>query len=708
MLKKILGGSVLGIFLLFNVAIAAETTTPVNEAPFDFAQTVVGNDPIEPVNRFLGGAENIFLRWIFRPIGYVYGSIMPRPVIECFNTFTDNVAFPGPMLSSFIQGKFADGGIVFSRFMVNTVMTAGFFDPAEYWFNMSPVNEDFGQAFAYWGVGRGFYISIPAMSGNNARDTVGMVFDFALDPKTYIYGGQYFTFLNSTMSDYHAYNQALMGNWDAYVLFRDLGSMSRDIRVRDWDKKAVLARDEIKLKGKLDKYAVLPERRLDQQIVKRLEPMPEYHSQGAATDTLRALMFQVQANNTGLWPRLSFWNNTDLIHLTNENSVEVIPERPALNYRYLPVKGEKEAPLVVLVPGLGGSYIGSMSDALSEVLLRNGYSVVVMSTPFSWEFIEAAGTTNGPGFPPHDAADLRIAVKKIFEDLQQRYDIKPVSKTLAGYSMGALCVLFASEQEEKTNTLDIDRFLAINPPVDLLSGMSKLDEYYDTWQKWGKEEAYERGLMAAAKHPGIWQEKFQWQGYSPLAAISNKYLLAIDNDAAKLLIGYSFKRTLSEVIAVLRKRDGIVFGNIEYGWFNRQELYNALNALNFKNYAQNIILPGLNEKLKTNYTLEQLSELAALRSIENSLKNNQKVRIIHSTDDFLLTDEQRQWLAQIFDSRVVFLEHGAHLGNMYTKVMHDYTLKALGPRTKMPYIDEPAENGFAQINFALEQLPASK
>ncbi|MDD2480101.1 MAG: hypothetical protein PHS31_09440, partial [Victivallaceae bacterium] len=173
-------------------------------------------------------------------------------------------------------------------------------------------------------------------------------------------------------------------------------------------------------------------------------------------------------------------------------------------------------------------------------------------------------------------------------------------------------------------------------------------------------------------------------------------------------IGYSFKRTLSEVIAVLRKRDGIVFGNIEYGWFNRQELYNASNALNFKNYAQNIILPGLNKKLKTNYTLEQLSELAALRSIENSLKSNQKIRIIHSTDDFLLTDEQRQWLAQIFGSRVVFLEHGAHLGNMYTKVMHDYTLKALGPRTKMPYIDEPAENGFAQINFALEQLPASK
>jgi ABC-type transporter lipoprotein component MlaA len=173
MLKNILGRSILVISLLANVVVIGGNAPPSGEEPFDFAQTVVGNDPIEPVNRFLSGAENIFLRWVFRPIGYVYGSIMPRPVIKCFTNFTTNIAFPSPMLSSFIQGKFADGGIIFTRFMVNTVMTAGFFDPAEYWFNMTPVNEDFGQAFAYWGIGRGCYIGVPAMSGKWIRKISG-------------------------------------------------------------------------------------------------------------------------------------------------------------------------------------------------------------------------------------------------------------------------------------------------------------------------------------------------------------------------------------------------------------------------------------------------------------------------------------------------------------------------------------------------------
>ena len=692
MLRKKISVVCFSLFLFAGITYAEEENElGRNESDLDFSQIIVGNDPIEPVNRFLSGAESIFMRWVFRPVGYVYGSIVPRPVIKSFNNFTSNVAFPAPMLSSFLQAKFADGGIVFSRFMINTIMTAGFFDPADYWFNMKPVREDFGQAFASWGIGRGFYVGVPSMYGNNVRDTVGMIFDTALDPKTYIYGGQYFSFVNRVMSDYHAYDQASLENWDAYYLFRDFGSMARDIKVRDWDKPQTIIRDEIKLKGASVSPAVLPVRQCSNELKPRYEPMPRYESQGAPTDTLRILLFQVQAHNSDLWPRLSLWNTTDLVHQFDNRSVAVIAERPQLKYRYLQQKNEKNAPLVILVPGFGSSYIGTTSSALAEMLWENGYSVVIMSSPFSWEFVQSAGTTLAPGFPPDDAADLRHAIQKIIEDLENNYEIRPAAKVLAGYSMGGIYSLFVAAQEERNNSLGIDKYLAINPPVNLVSGICQLDEYYDTWKKWGRELAYERVLMSVAKHYGLWNDSFQWHGYSPLAGDHKQYLMHIENDEAKLLIGYSFKRSLVEVMAALLSRNDALPEAVNYGWVNRQELYNMLAGMNFKNYAEQIMLKQFNRNNQSDYSLKQFSALADLHAIETSLAANNKIRIIHSADDFLVKDSERKWLAKTFGERIVFLQYGAHLGNLYCKTMHDYILQAIAHGNSMPYIDSPEE-----------------
>ncbi len=694
MMKRVIRRNILLLFVALGSLLLAscksgdQKETAAKEE-FDFAKMAVGTDPIEPVNRVLSGGEHIFLRWVFRPIGYVYGSIMPRVVIKGFNNFTENAGFPVPMLSSFLQGKFADGGVVFLRFMANTTMTMGFWDPAAYWFGLSKVDEDFGQAFGRWGIGRGFYIGIPSMYGNNIRDTIGMAFDAAADPKTYIYGGQYFTFLNSTMSRYDSYDAASMGNWDDYLLFRDMGTFYRDIRVRDWDRMANLYKAGFKYYGENFMPPVVNAPVKDKLVASRLEPMPTYGSQGAPTDTLRVAMTQVQARDTSFWPRLSLWNSADLVHKFKDNSVAIHPDRRKFHYRLLPVAGEKNAPLVILMPGLGGNALSSMSESMAEMLWRNGYSVVLISNPFSWEFMEAASTAKAPGFAPDDVADLRVALKKVMDDIRDRYQLEPSFKVLAGYSMGAYYTLFAAEQESRENTLGFDRYLALNPPVDLVNGLITLDDFYETWKKWGGEEAYDRGLMAAAKYLGLLNAPHEWEGYSPKIAPKNNYLVPVHNDEAKLLIGYSFKRTLSEVMMVMKKRDKAP----EYSWGNRQDLYDELNNWSFRQYAEKVMIPQLNEKNGKQGTLKTLSKQVSLRSIEGFLKDNRQLRVIHSANDFLEDDADRQWLVNTFGHRIVFLEHGAHLGNMYTKTMHDHMLRALSQNRNtyrsLPYVLAP-------------------
>jgi ABC-type transporter lipoprotein component MlaA/predicted esterase len=684
-----LAGIVLGALLSASCRSSEGTVENAETArKFDFAEMAVGRDPIEPVNRVLSGGEHIFLRWVFRPIGYVYGSIMPRPVITGFNNFTKNVGFPVPMFSSFLQGKFADGGTVFVRFLANTTMTAGFWDPADYWFGLRPVNEDVGQAFGRWGIGRGFYIGVPSMSGNNIRDTAGMIFDFALDPKTYVYGGQYFTFLNSTMARYDSYEAASMGNWDDYLFFRDIGGFYRNILVRDWDRHENLYRDGFKYHGENFMPPLIAPVKSPPSVESRLEPMPTYGSQGASTDTLRVAMCGVQGRDVGIWPHLSLWSG-DLFHKFKRKTVEILPERRQLQYRFLPVEGEKQAPLVVLIPGLGGNNLSSMSEAIAEMLWMNGYSVVLISNPFSWEFIEAAGSSRAPGYAPDDAADLRKALRKVLDDIHNRYGIQPNYRVLAGYSLGGYYALIAAEQEGRENTLGFDRYLAINPPVNLMNGMVTLDEFYNTWRNWSGEEAYDRGLMAAAKYLGLLNATHQWEGYSPKAPVRNDYLVPVHNDEARMLIGYSFKRTLSEVLGLMKKRSA----SPDYSWGRRRDVYDRVNAYDFRSYAEHIIIPEVNRQTGGEITLAQLARKTSLFTLTEFLQGNPDVRVIHSADDFLESEAERKWLSGTLKDRIVFMQHGAHLGNLYTRITHDHILKMLAPKqdvyANLPYVAAP-------------------
>ena len=71
--------------------------------------------------------------------------------------------------------------------MVNsTVGVLGFVNPAKRWPELSPSEEDLGQALAIYGIGDGFYIVWPVLGPSTLRDSVGMVGDWFLDPVSYV------------------------------------------------------------------------------------------------------------------------------------------------------------------------------------------------------------------------------------------------------------------------------------------------------------------------------------------------------------------------------------------------------------------------------------------------------------------------------------------------------------------------------------------
>ena len=683
-------------------AITVKQEASAVNPPLDISEKLTGQDSVEGFNRTMYSINHFFVRWVFRPVGSVYGSIIPRPGIDAINRFTDNLGFPVRMFSCFCEAKFSGGGIEFLRFLSNTTVgVAGFFEVADPWFGLRRQDDDFGKAFYCWGIGNGCYLFLPGAGPANVRDGVGKIFDYAFDPKSYIYFGQTFTYLNLGTRQYADYERMSLANYDPYQLFKDLGGIKRELTLTDWGPRQIKAAEAAAAAKKTEAPAAQKTADARSTPVKQATSpllaefgndvikLNNYDSQGAAIDTIRMVMFNMQKDEVSLWVDLSWWNS-DFPNQGSVRSVKIYDDKPAMDYKIW-YQDNKDAPLAIVIPGLGGHCTSTTAGALAEVLYNHGYSVVAMSSGLNWEFMESASSVLVPGYTPVDAADVRNAAGKILEDLTVNKGLKPERKVMAGISMGALHTLFIAQMEMTSDKLGIDRYVAINPPVNLKYGLSELDKYYNTMQKWGDDQQqFEQMMNAAGKFMMMIKHKYPWQDYTgcdpqsntaikdnKVSPVENPYKVNMSENEARVLVGYSFKRTLDEIIVSIHHRQNLGILTTPYSWGNRTALYHELVDYSFSKYLNNFAIKYYSEKWQRQVTADELNSQSSLTAIGPQLAVNSRVRVIHTLNDFLESDTDRIWLRNTFADRIVFFEYGGHLGNLYLKKLHDVMLSML-------------------------------
>jgi phospholipid-binding lipoprotein MlaA len=144
-------------------------------------------DPLEGYNRSMFEFNSFMIGNIFRPIGRIYSYVIPEYGRKGISKMYNNIEVPGRFINCLLQARFKRSGIELCRFFVNTTAgAAGFYDVAYTWLDMSPQSNSFGQTFAYWGIGPGFYFVIPIQGGSTIRDTIGLAGDWVADPITWI------------------------------------------------------------------------------------------------------------------------------------------------------------------------------------------------------------------------------------------------------------------------------------------------------------------------------------------------------------------------------------------------------------------------------------------------------------------------------------------------------------------------------------------
>lgn len=144
------------------------------------------DDPLEGFNRGVFWVNDMLDRWIFRPIAWTYGKLMPEPGKRGLRNVVRNLEAPVILVNDLLQLEFADASVTTARLVANTTLgLGGLFDVAAA-LDLEHHPADFGQTLHAYGVESGPYVILPLLGPSTARDGVGQVVDIFFDPLTYI------------------------------------------------------------------------------------------------------------------------------------------------------------------------------------------------------------------------------------------------------------------------------------------------------------------------------------------------------------------------------------------------------------------------------------------------------------------------------------------------------------------------------------------
>lgn len=642
-LAVVLGGNLIASSWAQPLSTVSANASHVSNPLQITAETVVlpksVPDPIEPVNRVMWSFNKGLMIGVVKPTSRVYRFVVVKPVRTGIGNFGKNLTYPVRLINNLLQGKWNGARDESYRFFCNTTVgVGGFFDVGSKW-KIPKSDADFGQTFGQWGWKPGCFIMLPVFGPSNERDTLGLAADTAANPLIYIspyhfdandpltYLGPYTYFnyavmyndLTDSVGEYVRSSQAAM---DPYSEIQYAWTFARANRVADFQ-----------VKGKQDEASL---ETLESVFFTYKDP--EFPNHGKTRSVL--------IPGTGRKLKFTFWLQPG------------------------------KAPVVYIVPGLGSHRLGHPSLALAELVYKNGFSAVCVSSAFNSEFMEHASTAAMPAYLPVDGHDVQVALTAIDRHLNAVYPDRLGDKALLGYSMGALHSLFVAATAP-TNPLPLikfDRYVAINSPVRLLHGVSKLDEFYQAPLDWPGAERTGNIENTFLKVAALSKSTLTPPTSLPFSAIESKFL-----------IGLTFRLMLRDIIFSSQRRNnqGVLQHPIRN--LKRNPVYQEILQYSYRDYFEKFAVPYYQARGTPSPTAEALDKAGDLRTYEAGLRANRNIRIIVNQNDFLLADEDLAWLRATFTpEQLTVFAQGGHLGNLSNPTVQKAVLGALAGLKSSP------------------------
>lgn len=632
-------------------AIEDNSTVEIKNSYPDYSYEFVGKDSWENFNRKIFAFNLKANKYVIRPINIAWASIMPQYGIDRVNSFYTNAKYPIRLMGCLCQKDFEASRQETKRFLTNSTLgVAGLYDVAQSKYKIEPREEDMEQALAYHNVKRGPYLVLPIVAQGNVRDIGGQVLDLPLNPTSYIVGPIALVSTGVSWVNGSTYMQPLakmLDNYaDPYEITKQLYGIERYIKNTNLDRKSVYQ----------EKTAFSPPARISHKSYDSNSELQadvilkDYNSQGPEVDAIRTMLFDSQNFNDSIWSELSVWNK-DFNKRIKTTSVNITPAHPNYNYRYI-LQKDKTAPLAILYPSIGEGVTSNQSKVFAKMLYDEGYSVVIIGSPFQWEFVKSMPDNYRPGLPNQDAKYLIITTSKILNDIQNKKSFKPNKKILVGTSFGGLTTLFVAAQDENDNQLGISNYISINTPIEIFYALKQIDKYCNNWQK-NITDLKLSTAITAKKVIEVAQTKYDKD------STTKPVSLPFTEDEAQLAISFAMKLKLYDLVYTIENnsRKNVSSKN--------NDLYKTINNMSFYDYAQKYLISEQDQ------SVEKLSYDSSLYSLANFLRENKKYKIYETLDDCFVNKDQLTWLKKQTGNKAIYFSNGSHLGSLYRKEFID-------------------------------------
>ena len=635
----------------------------------DYATMYVGEDKYEKFNRKMFNLNTKLNKFVARPVHILWSSVMPKYGMDRIKSAYNNIEYPKRLASCLLQ---RDGDALKKetvRFLTNsTIGLGGLFDPADKIFKIRPTNENMEQALCKCKMKSGHYMVMPVLNACTPRSLCGRVLEAALDPSVYLATPLTSIIKFGLMVNRTSYMQPLAKMIEAtyadpYDIQKKLYGLENYIRNSNLDRKDLLETEaELVQEGQ----SALAEEMIAQigsnenakpddgvptgmasefEIIKKPKLVPDivledYNPQTPVIDSMRTALFDDNSVNKSIWNELSIWNRSFAKRIKTA-SISIDDTREPYKYRYI-LQKDKTAPLVIMYPSIGEGSNAHHSVIFAKMFYDAGYSVIIQGSHFHWEFVKSMPEGYCPGIPSQDADYIKLVTSKIMESICAKYGCNFREKVVVGTSFGAMATLFVAEKESKNNTLGVNKFIAISPPIELVYALEQLDKNSEEFDKNSPEVKHKTAITAAK----ILQ-------LSQLKENSDFKIdtLPFTDEESKLITTFILRQKLSDLIFTIE--------NIAKN--TKTDFYQTVNNMSYRDYAEKYLLK--NGML----TLDDIKYETGLYSLADYLTHADNYRIYQSFDDYFINKDQLVRLKTLAGKHLVCLNCGAHLGFLYRK-----------------------------------------
>ncbi len=332
--------------------------------------------------------------------------------------------------------------------------------------------------------------------------------------------------------------------------------------------------------------------------------------------------------------------------------------------RYSLVFQKKKAPLVFAIAGTGSSYNSPKMQVLQRALFQAGFHVISLSSSTHPNFVVAGSETGIPGHLVNDSRDLFRAMKLAWQQVKDRITVSKFY--LTGFSLGAAQAAFISKLDEEERAFNFRKVLMINPPVSLYNSVVLLDRMLNDNLPGGLDNfnAFFNEAMRA------FTEVYRTGDFIDF---NNEFLYAAyrryhpDDATLAAVIGLAFRLASANMIFtadVFTNSGYIVPKNLTLSSTDSMTDYFKVSVrTTFLDYFNELFFPFFKKK-RPDLSQQELLKTLSLKSIEDYLRDTNKITLVTNEDDLILQPGELDYLRWVFQSRAKIYPRGGHGGNI--------------------------------------------